>query len=316
MNSGRNVKQDILSKISSNQRARAWYDILFEFTRRDLSNSNDMLPAVVGMARWLIGESGKSDNYVAGLLKDDLCNGLAWYVLTRPAKPRASDYRSPSWSWASTDNQVSFVNLDRPTRKGSTYYVAGSNGDESFSGKAMQISRNTRVVIHRIELELKGFDPFGQVKFASLKLQGRVKIGWIDISEENDFSGIPSWHVYLTNSNNKLGLFWADNPPYWKSLYKKATAEGEVGAVPPETQNLWRQPIKFLCLDTNGNGDFNAVGIKPVESDASSLATLKTGSDNVYKHYQRIGFFFNHEMPRPYNPHWFEDADWELIELL
>ncbi|RYO96014.1 hypothetical protein DL765_011752 [Monosporascus sp. GIB2] len=316
MDSGRNLKQDIQSKISSNQRARAWYDILFEYTRRDLSNSNDMLPAVAGMARWLIGDSGKNDNYVAGLLKDDLCNGLAWYVVTSPAKPPASEYRSPSWSWASTDNQVGFVVLDRPEAEETTDYVAGSNDYGSFSGKSKRSSRNTRVVIHRIELELKGVDRFGQVKFASLKLQGRVKIGWIDISEEKNHGGIPSWHVYLTNSNNKVGLFWADDSPYWKSLYETATADGEVGEVPPETQNTWRRPIKFLYLDTNENGDFNAVGIKPVESDASPLATLKTGSDNLYKHYQRVGIFFNHEMPYPYSPHWFEDADWKLIELL
>ncbi|RYP69349.1 hypothetical protein DL771_006159 [Monosporascus sp. 5C6A] len=98
VSSEQTMKQRIQSMISSDERARAWYDILFEFTRRDLSNSNDMLPAVAGMARWLIADSGKSDNYVAGLLKDDLCNGLAWYANVGAAKPPPSEYRSPSWS--------------------------------------------------------------------------------------------------------------------------------------------------------------------------------------------------------------------------
>jgi hypothetical protein len=265
-----------------------------------------MLPAVAGIARWLLSDISRGENYVAGLIKDDLCNGLAWSVLTRSAKPPPLEYLCPSWSWASTENQVQFVGLGLSANM-RTYEEADLAGPEGFSKISKRVSRNTKLVIDRIELELKGADPYGQVKFASLKLQGRVKVACIDISVQESWCGYPSWNVHPTNSNNKLGVFLADYPPYWISLYQEATT-GEVDEVPPEQ---WRRQIKFLCLNTKEDGTFNALAIKPVEANASPL-TL----DNKYKQHQRIGFFFYHGRQWPPISQWFEDADWELIELL
>ncbi|MCJ1394681.1 hypothetical protein MMC18_007561 [Xylographa bjoerkii] len=95
-----------------------WFDIVKEYTLRELTVSTDVLPALSGLAAAF--EILLADQYCAGLWKNDMIRGLMW----NRQKPRQglspapnqqsapANYRIPSWSWASIRGRlVSFHRL-------------------------------------------------------------------------------------------------------------------------------------------------------------------------------------------------------------
>lgn len=106
--------------------AEIWYKCISEYTTRFLSRPSDKLAAVAGLAEnYAEPETGQ---YLAGLWEYDFFRGLAWdrvrlskqndseaslYIVekakraiaTRALKP-PSQYRAPSWSWASVNGPV------------------------------------------------------------------------------------------------------------------------------------------------------------------------------------------------------------------
>ncbi|OAG06439.1 HET-domain-containing protein [Paraphaeosphaeria sporulosa] len=77
---------------------RGWYDLLWEYGPKKLTRASDKLPAISGIAS-LYAEKIEEE-YLAGLWRDQLIEGLTWQSLRWR---RASEYRAPSWSWASGD---------------------------------------------------------------------------------------------------------------------------------------------------------------------------------------------------------------------
>lgn len=82
-----------------------WNDIVRQYTSARLSNSQDKLVAITGLAK----EMNKRirDEYVAGMWRGHLAGQLLWmrsYVA--PPELRSHGYRAPSWSWASGDVEV------------------------------------------------------------------------------------------------------------------------------------------------------------------------------------------------------------------
>jgi hypothetical protein len=60
-----------------------WYGMVSEYSRKDLTNPPDKLPAISGMARTLqaaLRQNGHVDQYLAGLWEKNLRRGLLWYV--------------------------------------------------------------------------------------------------------------------------------------------------------------------------------------------------------------------------------------------
>ncbi|KAG4438259.1 hypothetical protein IFR05_006241 [Cadophora sp. M221] len=90
----------------------SWYDILYDYTRRDLTFSNDKLVAISGIAS-VVGTCIQED-YYAGLWKHDMPRALLWSPFEEETLPNAthesrlpSIYRAPSWSWVSVDSPIS-----------------------------------------------------------------------------------------------------------------------------------------------------------------------------------------------------------------
>ena len=79
-----------------------------DYSGRILGVSEDKLTAIATIAAvyrsW--------GDYVGGLWKEDLPEGLDWYVepdaATQNLQPRPTNYRAPTWSWASVDSKVAF----------------------------------------------------------------------------------------------------------------------------------------------------------------------------------------------------------------
>jgi hypothetical protein len=80
-----------------------WRSLLQEYTIRNLSESQDKLLALSGLASSFGRGNGR---YVAGLWQDRLQPQLLWKV-AGSAETRPANYRAPSWSWASVDGGIS-----------------------------------------------------------------------------------------------------------------------------------------------------------------------------------------------------------------
>ncbi|KAF5630122.1 heterokaryon incompatibility protein [Fusarium sp. NRRL 52700] len=86
-----------------------WSSIITQYTSRGLTKSDDRLPALSGIAKWLQPHLG-SPGYLAGLWNNsDLHRQLTWYTYkTKNPRPR---YRAPSWSWVSIDGRISWFKM-------------------------------------------------------------------------------------------------------------------------------------------------------------------------------------------------------------
>ncbi|PVH70090.1 HET-domain-containing protein [Cadophora sp. DSE1049] len=82
-----------------------WNDIVKRYTRCALTVPNDKIVDLSGLAK--LYQDATGDDYIAGLWKSHILEGLNWYVL-KPTKRAFSEYRAPSWSWAATDGAVGF----------------------------------------------------------------------------------------------------------------------------------------------------------------------------------------------------------------
>ncbi|EPE33473.1 hypothetical protein GLAREA_06486 [Glarea lozoyensis ATCC 20868] len=83
-----------------------WYKAVEEYTRRDLTVKSDKLPAISALAQ--IFQDSTGDQYLAGLWSGDLLRGLLWSTYPTLSLTKPPDWRAPSWSWASNDNEVSY----------------------------------------------------------------------------------------------------------------------------------------------------------------------------------------------------------------
>jgi hypothetical protein len=94
---------DIFSK---HRLYNSWYNVVVEYSRRDLTVASDKLPALAGMAEEFQRLTG--DTYLAGLWKNNLCFDLMWSPNPAIRLIKPATWRAPSWSWASIENVVSF----------------------------------------------------------------------------------------------------------------------------------------------------------------------------------------------------------------
>jgi hypothetical protein len=138
-----------------------WHTIVAEYTRCQLTQSSDKLPAISGLASVFQRNTGYT--YLAGLWEEELANGLLWFCITeqdrgRTTKPRTGPYRGPSWSWVSTDLAV----RNRPWRS--------------------QNSRGTDIELIKSNVQLAGPDPKGEILFASIT----IKAHFYKISYESE----------------------------------------------------------------------------------------------------------------------------------
>jgi len=80
-----------------------WRDLVKKYTQCSLTRPSDKLPAFAGIAKFFQEATG--DEYIAGLWRSRLLDGLDWRV-TEPVTRASSNYRAPSWSWASVDSPL------------------------------------------------------------------------------------------------------------------------------------------------------------------------------------------------------------------
>jgi hypothetical protein len=129
---------------------KLWYALVELYTKRELTNSDDKLPALSGLAKVISGAilGGLGDSYVAGLWRQDLPRGLLWNSYGREPAHQLK-VRAPSWSWISHDGRIQ-----------SAFEMGHATVD---------ITNVT------FSIRLAGLDPFGRVSEGKLTFTGFIK---------------------------------------------------------------------------------------------------------------------------------------------
>ncbi|KAJ4217214.1 hypothetical protein NW759_009161 [Fusarium solani] len=130
-----------------------WEMAVEDFNATAMTRPEDKLPAIAGVAARISRLT--NDDYVAEFFKSQLPHGLLWSGRRWGGEFRRfrHQYRAPSWSWASTDGPVDFL---EPC--------------SSFMGCHKDVEC-AQVLETRVDL-VNESDPFGQIRFASIKLSG------------------------------------------------------------------------------------------------------------------------------------------------
>ncbi|KAI9785766.1 MAG: hypothetical protein M1839_008783 [Geoglossum umbratile] len=137
--------------------------IIRDYTKKRLTYGSDKLPALSGVAD--IVQRRTKDQYIAGLWKKDILNCLCWRVSCEPEDPirqlplecvgvMTEEYRAPSFSWASVDNEIHYL-----------------------PGMARWTAQLTD--LHSIHV---GLNPLGRVSDAWITLDGLVAPAWVRLS--------------------------------------------------------------------------------------------------------------------------------------
>lgn len=164
----------------------SWCGIVEDYSRRNLSFSEDKLAAIAGLAKRAQRILG--GDYLAGVWKHRLHIGLAWQIPQDMHARKAPVYRAPSWSWASMDGPVSYDRSDGFVQS-----------DDGFLESAIDLL-DTSVL-------LTGPDPFGPVQYVNMTVSGRLKeIPSSDLLH-NDILTYPKW---MRGAAPQIGWFLED----------------------------------------------------------------------------------------------------------
>lgn len=88
---------------SPSDAAAYWWSHIYQYTRCQLSDPTDKLPAIQGLATRMAPEL-RLGSYIAGMWEKSLIFDLGWWTSPRGTRPAA--WRAPTWSWASIDGKV------------------------------------------------------------------------------------------------------------------------------------------------------------------------------------------------------------------
>ncbi|KAI9699584.1 MAG: hypothetical protein M1820_007083 [Bogoriella megaspora] len=122
---------------------KGWYDLLRLYGPKKLSHATDKLPAISGLAS--LYSERIEEEYLAGLWRDQLVEGLVWQSLSYR---RVSDYRAPSWSWASGDG---------------------------IPAAGLIVDYDELATILDVNVTLKGENPFGEVTDGWIKIRAPME---------------------------------------------------------------------------------------------------------------------------------------------
>ncbi|RSL89534.1 hypothetical protein CEP52_014868 [Fusarium oligoseptatum] len=129
----------------------SWYNLLWLYGPRKLTNPSDKLPAISGLAS--LFAKRLDDEYVAGLWRSHLIEGLLWQGLNCR---RVQEYRSPSWSWASMDG---------------------------IPGLGVEQDYDTLAKVLDVKVNLKGANPYGEVTDARIKIRAPMERLYLAIED-------------------------------------------------------------------------------------------------------------------------------------
>lgn len=173
-----NGKQPQLSKVRMPCRNNAmeglktrlygsWDELIRLYSERKLTYASDKLLAISGIAS-IFNAMLPGDQYLAGLWKSRLLEGLCWHVSSCCMVPRSkpNEYRAPSWSWASVDGEIIL--------------------DHGADISEREAYRQPRAKILEVHVECEHQNPFGKVRGGILRICGLWLLVYLDVFPDWD----------------------------------------------------------------------------------------------------------------------------------
>ena len=145
------LQRDLVCKSQHDRRLilTDYYNLVEEYSSRQLTYNSDKFPAFSGIARLLHPVVGGS--YLAGIWSNDFAQGLCWHHETFQCRHTLSD-EAPSWSWAVTTDLINFAHIERKDARG---------------------LYDSTLIQH--DVEVQGENPYGQVQSGIVVIEGLVK---------------------------------------------------------------------------------------------------------------------------------------------
>ncbi|KAF4832018.1 hypothetical protein CGCTS75_v004924 [Colletotrichum tropicale] len=182
-----------------------WRDLVTAYSQCRFTRPEDKLYAFSGIAKLFQEVTG--DRYLAGLWRSRVLDLLNWTVFT--PKPRlSSQYRAPSWSWASVDGpfkmhmtaadfhfQVSVLDVNVTTRSGKQDVVDVTGGYIKLRGPLIAGHYSQESIDGQILIQLKDKNahPISVLPFpdtTEIQFKGRGAINFLVLNaQERNCSG-------------------------------------------------------------------------------------------------------------------------------
>lgn len=134
-----------------------WLTLVTRYTYYQMTQSGDKLVAIAGLAQVALerlrdmADTGGLQ-YHCGVIQEDLERSLLWYRSSLEAKRHSA--RAPSWSWASLDGKLRFVNLDRETKRRTLMRVRNLQHEDSLIQQGGQ--PKCRIVMEASMVQITG----------------------------------------------------------------------------------------------------------------------------------------------------------------
>lgn len=251
-------KKETKSPTDPHQIYGNWFDIVEDYTLRQLTVSSDKLPALSGIATRFA--SVLNDSYCAGLWKNDLKNGLGWQRDSYGGR-RSAEYRAPTWSWASVEDDVSWSGRRRQSQ--------------------LDIVMRTSVLSCSIRLDHPAA-PFGAVREGTIELRGLVKdVDWDGGEELYDEDG--EWIGDVTPDTREeildRGPDGEETEPY---IFYMGRERDKANSVTRRVSCIPVTDYHSLVLARQQDGQYTRLGIIYCERDPEKWGYLKEQVEELY----------------------------------
>lgn len=191
-----------------------WLELVKAYVKRNIFNSSDRFPAIMGLAVLCLGPytdenmEVRGQEYLAGLWRHTFAQDLSWSVQAPGAAERRLDSVAPSWSWASLPvcSEIATQNMVEPT---SDFALL----EDSRLGAGGGLDKASKVVTRGAEIKSVTV----RARFRRLLAKASTGREWGSIvSSHNakggfDFSGCISEFVHAQNPST--GQLVAYEPP-------------------------------------------------------------------------------------------------------
>ncbi|TVY80462.1 hypothetical protein LSUE1_G005342 [Lachnellula suecica] len=180
-----------------------WRELVRSYSVRRLTQIDDKLPAISGIAELFKEKSG--DMYAAGLWKRSLPFDLLWRC-DQTGDLKIAKTRSPSWSWISVDGAIKWPVSQQPGNDTSLKYISSTT---YFEGRAEGVK------VCSVTCELDGSNELGRVKSAAISLRTRLALASITMVPK------PEWYdlhgtIWALQAGEELEL-----APFWPDINKE-----------------------------------------------------------------------------------------------
>jgi len=162
-----------------------WANIVHQYSRCELTfPAKDKLVAISGVAK----NYGTSENYLAGLWKENLIAQLTWRAFGGNERPQ--EYQAPSWSWASVNKELKYSWRDgKLTRLQLVASLLGTEITPVTADRFGKVSKGQlRIQGSLVKLKYRGHTARNHV----LLEWGTLRRTWRDLHSDSEFSILPS----------------------------------------------------------------------------------------------------------------------------